>query len=89
MVYKLLKALYGLRQAHRAWYSRLNQYPLKLGLIKFPFEHAVYLKRIGTETLIVSVYVDDSIVTSSNLSNILKFKGEMNREFDMSDLGKL
>lgn len=41
-VYKLFKALYGLRQAPWAWYSRLSQYLLKLGFIKCPFEHAVY-----------------------------------------------
>lgn len=47
-VYKLLKALYGLRQAPRAWYSRLNQYLLQLGFVKCLFEHAVYIKKEGT-----------------------------------------
>lgn len=89
MVYRLLKALYGLRQAPRAWYARLNQYLLKLGFVKCPFEHAVYLKHDGADSLIVGVCVDDLIVTGTNVSDILKFKGEMGREFDMSDLGKL
>lgn len=44
-VYKLLKALYGLRQAPRAWYSRLNQYLLRLGFVKCTYEHAVYTKK--------------------------------------------
>lgn len=88
-VYKLLKALYGLRQAPRAWYSRLNQCLLKLGFIKCPYEHAVYTKKEGDHSLIVGVYVDDLLVTGTSLSHIAKFKGEMSREFDMSDLGKL
>lgn len=88
-VYKLLKALYRLRQAPRAWYARLNQCLLKLGFIKCPFEHAVYTKREGSESLIVGVYVDDLLVTGTNLSNIVKFKREMSREFNMSDLGML
>ncbi|KAL8157704.1 hypothetical protein AgCh_002416 [Apium graveolens] len=88
-VYKLLKALYGLRQAPMAWYSRLNQHLLKLGFIKCPYEYVVYTKRDGAESLIIGVYVDDLLVTCTSLSAIAKFKGEMNREFDMSDLGRL
>lgn len=88
-VYRLLKALYGLRQAPRAWYSRLNQYLLQLGFVKCPFEHAVYTKKYGADSLVVGVYVDDLIVTGTSLPDILKFKGDMSREFDMSDLGKL
>lgn len=74
-VYRLLKALYGLRQAPRAWYSRLNQYLLQLGFIKCPFA--------------TDVYVDDLIITGTNPSDIVKFKGDMSREFDMFDLDRL
>ena len=31
-VYRLLKALYGLRQAPRAWYARLRKFSGKVGL---------------------------------------------------------
>lgn len=78
-VYKLLKALYGLRQAPRAWYSRLNQCLLQLGFEKCPFEHAIYTKRTGTDSLNIGVYVDDLIVTGTDPSHIAKFKGEMSR----------
>ncbi|KAL8117722.1 hypothetical protein AgCh_015555 [Apium graveolens] len=88
-VYKLLKALYGLRQAPRAWYARLSQYLLKLDFVKCPFEHAVYTRKDGDNSLIVGIYVDNLLVTGTSLSDIVKFKGEMGREFDMSDLGKL
>lgn len=88
-VYKLLKALYGLRQAPRAWYARLKSFLQKMGLVKFPYEHAVYMKREGNEYLIVGVYVDDLLVTGTSVENILEFKNQMRDEFDMSDLGKL
>ena len=60
-----------------------------MGFVKCPFEHAVYTKREGDHSLIVGVYVDDLLVTSTHLSDIIKFKREMSPEFDMSDLGKL
>lgn len=88
-VYKLLKALYGLRQAPRAWYSRLIKCLRSLGFSKCPYCHAVYIKWEGHECLIVAVYVDDLLVTGSSIGNILKFRKQMAHEFDMSDIGKL
>ena len=67
----------------------MNRCLLKLGFIKCPFEHVVYTRREGNECLIVGVYVDDLLITGTSVSNIFKLKGEMSREFDMSDLGKL
>lgn len=89
MVYKLLKALYGLRQAPRAWYTRLNRYLKELGFSKCPYEHAVYTRREGNEFLIVGVYADDLIITGSYVENIKRFKKQMKGEFEMTDLGKL
>ncbi|KAL8157792.1 hypothetical protein AgCh_002484 [Apium graveolens] len=89
MVYKLIKALYGLRQAPRAWYSKLSKVLEQMGFVKCPYEHAIYTKRQGEESLIIGVYVDDLFVTGTSDSNIVKFKQEMNKIFDMSDLGKL
>lgn len=88
-VYRLLKALYGLRQAPRAWYARLRKCLEGLGFEKCPYEHAVYVKREGNECLIIGVYVDDLLVTGTSVENIKRFKEQMCCEFDMSDLGKL
>ena len=88
-VYKLSKALYGLRQAPRAWYARLSIYLVKLGFTKCPFEHAVYMKHENNEVLIVGVYVDDLLITGTNLNDIVEFKQQIQREFEMSDMGQL
>ncbi|XP_074352341.1 uncharacterized protein LOC141691504 [Apium graveolens] len=44
-VYRLFKALYGLRQAPGAWYAQLNKCLEKLGFIKCSFEQVVYMRR--------------------------------------------
>lgn len=85
LVYKLVKALYGLRQAPRAWYAKLNECLERLGFSKCPVEHAVYTKKVGSEVLVVGVYVDDLLVTGTNISSIEHFKRQMHAEFDMSD----
>ena len=89
MVYRLHKALYGLRQAPRAWNVKLDQSLKKLGFTRCAQEQVVYKVHKPNLTLIVGVYVDDLIVTGSSEKVILEFKRKMKRIFDMSDLGLL
>ena len=89
-VYKLKKALYGLKQAPRDWYSRIEAYFLKVGFLKCPYEHSLFVK-IGEfgKMLIVCLYVDDLIFTGNDRSIFSDFKKSMMDEFEMSDLGKM
>lgn len=88
-VYKLLKALYGLRQAPRAWYAKLNKSLENMGFIRCPHEHAVYVRRGSKDVFLIGVYVDDLLVTGNSVETIEKFKQEMNEQFEMNNLGKL
>lgn len=49
----------------------------------------MYTKRMGGEVLIIVLYVDDILVTGSNMAMINNFKEQMSGKFDMTDLGKL
>lgn len=64
-MYRLIKALYGLRQAPRVWYAKLNKYFENLGFSRYPYEHALYIRSNGVEALIVGVYVDDLLITGT------------------------
>jgi hypothetical protein len=86
-VLRLKKALYGLRQAPRAWNAKLDNSLMSLGFQKSIAEHGIYVRGAGEEKLIVGVYVDDLIITGHH--GINKFKGEMKKLFKMSDLGLL
>ncbi|KAK8945216.1 hypothetical protein KSP39_PZI007881 [Platanthera zijinensis] len=88
-VLKLKKALYGLRQAPRAWNFKLDQSLSSLGFERSPIEHAVYKRVVGDSILLVGVYVDDLIITGSSGVEINKFKAQMKELFCMSDLGLL
>ena len=88
-VYKLHKALYGLRQAPRAWNNKLNQILQGLKFKKCSKEPTVYRRTVNNELLVVAVYVDDLFVTGANARIIGEFKKEMASKFDMSDLGRL
>ena len=88
-VLKLSKSLYGLKQAPRAWNIKLDKSLKKLGFVKCPSESAVYKREAGKATIILGVYVDDLLVTGNDPLEIMKFKQQMNAEFEMSDLGLL
>jgi hypothetical protein len=88
-VLRLHKALYGLRQAPRAWNSKLDASLAGLGFVKCPSEHTVYTRNKGGDRLLLGVYVDDLIVTGTFAVAIGKFKVEMKTLFKMSDLGLL
>jgi len=61
-VYKLNKALYELKQAPRAWYSRIEAYFLKSGFFKCTCEYKLFIKAENDGMLIVCLYVDDLII---------------------------
>jgi hypothetical protein len=88
-VLRLNKALYGLRQALRAWNAKLHSTLRSLGFTRSPSEHAVYVRGEASSRLLLGVYVDDLIVTGNSTPEIAKFKQEMMDRFKMSDLGLL
>jgi len=88
-VYLLTKALYGLRQAPRAWNTKLDGILKGMKFYKCMKEPSVYRKNEGTNLLILAIYVDDLFVTGTNLNMIKRFKFEMSKNFEMSDLGRL
>ncbi|KAI3775731.1 hypothetical protein L1987_45483 [Smallanthus sonchifolius] len=88
-VYKLSKALYGLRKAPRAWNMKLDHTLKSLGFEKCNLEQAVYTRRNKDSTLLIVVYVDDLIVTGTPKKEIEHFKSQMEEKFEMSDLGLL
>lgn len=88
-VLKLHKALYGLRQAPRAWNVKLDKSLGKLGFTRCKTDHALYTRKKGGQRVVVGVYVDDLLIIGESDPQIIEFKKEMKKEFEMTDLGSL
>ena len=58
-VCKLKKALYGLTQAPRTWYGRIDSFLQSMGFTKSKVDPNLYLKVIEDELVILLLYVDD------------------------------
>jgi hypothetical protein len=61
-VLRLIKALYGLRQAPRAWNVKLNNSLRKMGFTRCYSEYGVYTRGEAASRVVVGVYVDDLII---------------------------
>ncbi|XP_049358686.1 uncharacterized mitochondrial protein AtMg00810-like [Solanum verrucosum] len=57
------------------------------GLNKVYLKVALHVKRKGTDLLIVSLYIDDLLVTGNNVLLVEEFKKEMMQVFEMIDMG--
>lgn len=61
---------------------------IQLGFSRSQTEATLYVKVTVCESLIVSIYVDDMLVTGSKIELIIqRFKDEMEKIFEMTDLG--
>ena len=89
LVCKLHKSLYGLKQAPRAWYEKIDTYFLSNSFKRCVSDPNLYVKNIGDDILIIVLYVDDLIITGSQLISIQKLKENLRKEFEMTDLGLL
>jgi len=72
-VCKLLKSLYGLKQASRKWYEKLT---------------SIHQQTDSCFTILL-VYVDDSILAGNSISEFQHIKSILLSSFKIKDLGQL
>ena len=88
-VCRLKKAIYGLKQSPRAWYAKLSHALLNIGFIKSEADNSLFTLQRETGMTCLIVYVDDIIITGSDLEGIERIKSHLKMKFDVKDLGEL
>nr|GEY29207.1 putative ribonuclease H-like domain-containing protein [Tanacetum cinerariifolium] len=88
-VYKVVKALYGLHQAPRAWYATLSSFLLKHGYRRGTIDQTLFLKKDSKDIILVQVYVDDVIFGSTRQDWSDEFEALMQSQFEMSSMRQL
>jgi hypothetical protein len=88
-VYKLLKALYELKKASRAWYECLRDFLITNGFKVGKADPTLFTKTIAKYLFICQIYVDDIIFGSTNKSSYEEFSRIMIQKFEMSMMGEL
>ncbi|GJY75014.1 retrovirus-related pol polyprotein from transposon TNT 1-94 [Tanacetum coccineum] len=86
---ELKKALYGLKQAPRAWYDMLSSFLISQQFSKGEVDPTLFTRQAGNDLLLVQIYVDDIIFTSTNIAMCNKFANQMTTKFKMSMMGQI
>ena len=85
--YKLIQALYGLRQASHAWYNQIDSFFQQLGLHQSIEDPNLYPSHCNGKCTIILLHLDNIITTSNDGKHIQHLKQYMMGTFHMTDLG--
>ena len=85
-VYKLQRALYGLKQSPREWNNTVNDFMVnECGFKQMKCEKCLYIKKHRDGTyMIVCMYVDDLVIAYSNRSMLDSFISQVKSKFKIT-----
>ncbi|XP_057984606.1 uncharacterized mitochondrial protein AtMg00810-like [Hevea brasiliensis] len=88
-VCKLKKALYGLKQSPRVWFDRFSKTMISFGYCQSNANYTLFMRHRRGKITLLTVYVDDIVVTGDNKEEMALLKERLAQEFEIKDLGML
>lgn len=88
-VCKLLKSLYGLKQARRQWFENLTQFLYAQGFVQATSNHTLFTKSTASSFTALLVYVDDIILVGTSLIVFDELKLSLHHSFKIKNIGQL
>lgn len=89
LVCRLDKSIYGLKQASRQWNAKLTEVLLSSGYVQSKSDYSLFTKAVNTGFTAILVYVDDLVLTGTDLAEIESIKKLLDSRFSIKDLGAL
>ncbi|XP_074356728.1 uncharacterized protein LOC141696493 [Apium graveolens] len=89
LVCRLIKSLYGLRQAPRTWFSKLSLTLINNNYIQSKTDYSLFVRTTEKTIVLVLIYVDDFLITGNSPHDIAALKKMLFVNFHMKDLGNV
>ena len=86
-VCKLVKSLYGLKQASKQWHEKFDHMMITSGFKINECDKCVYVKKPENGYVILCLYVDDMLIVRSDDDMIKSTKNILKSKFDMKNMG--
>jgi hypothetical protein len=86
-VCRLIKSLYGLKQASRQWNKRLHDVLISMGFKRLESDRSIYIFVRNDVRIIIPIFIDDITFASSNPAAIDSAIKELASHFKLRDLG--
>ena len=87
-VCRLLRNLYGLKQAGNVWNEDFNKTMEELGYIRLRTDYCTYLRRLDDDISILIVYVDDANAFAEKKSTNDDLIRELRKRYEITVLGE-
>ena len=86
---RLLRALYGTKQASYLWQQTLSKYLISVGFKRMKTDPCVFEFRSGDITILIGVYVDDLVVLHNSKKYFWSFLNKFMERFEAKYMGAL
>ena len=84
----LKKSLYGLNQSPRQWYKKFDSFMVSIILSCSNYDSCAYFKELSSgEFIYLLLYVDDMLIVTFNMEEIIRLKEQLGSAFEMKNLG--
>ncbi|CAM8963495.1 unnamed protein product [Rhodiola kirilowii] len=88
-VCKLVKSIYGLKQASRQWFAKFSDSLVEFGFKPNLNDYSLFTMTQGSDFLVLLVYVDDVLIAGTSEKLICAVKQFIHEKFRIKDLGCL
>ena len=86
-VLRLLRAIYGLKQAALAWWKALDKSMAALKCKRLLADSGIFVFRKDNDLVVIIVYVDDALFMGNNRARVHELKNKFMKQWECRDLG--
>jgi hypothetical protein len=83
-VCRLLKSLYGLKQASRSWNVKFDGYLVGLGFVRSVADPCVYRRSEENGIVILAIWVDDGLLCGPDKNKLLELISQLSTHLDIT-----